>query len=236
MLSLSEFFNQTVQYLSQPTDNFVVLFTGAVTLAAAIYTVKSSYQHTRLHQRREKTSVFIQSFSSNDIYHCNALSIKSYLKTEKTKLSKYRFSDLAINGSHPRYNHEAINAIRNCLNLWERAAIDCRLGIYDSLVLYDNYGTHFISMYKALKPVIKILRERDSNNRVYLNAEWLAISWITRRAEHKKIHDKMIKRFIEQTEIAESAHLHNTDKEALKLYKQAHKITSKIITEIYKSD
>ncbi|MDB0034842.1 DUF4760 domain-containing protein, partial [bacterium] len=141
------------------------------TVAAIPTVLLTSYYQRRL-LIREKTTSFIDHFSSNEQYHLDALCIQKYLISIKDDTLPLQLFTELFEGTAPR---EVSEAIRNCFNLWERLAIGCRLKTYDKEVLYDNYGTHFISMYNKLSPVIHCYRER--NNRLYLNAEWLAISW-----------------------------------------------------------
>ncbi|OUR63734.1 hypothetical protein A9Q74_00090 [Colwellia sp. 39_35_sub15_T18] len=224
------FIDSLIGYLYNPTDNLIVLIAAVVTLFAAISTVLlTSYYQRRLF-RREKTSDFIESFSSNNQYHLDALCIQTYLVSRKDNYLPSQMFEELFEGNAP---NAVSKAIRDCFNLWERLAIGCRLKAYDKEVLYDNYGTHFISMYIKLFPVIQHYRAK--NSRVYLNAEWLAITWISRRENHKSMHEPMIKRFTTQANIVSAAHINNSNENKLRIYKDAEKLTTKLIKEIYSS-
>lgn len=214
----------------KPTDNLVILVTAIVTVVIAFITIYYNGKHQRQISRRNKTSEFLNSFATNGSYHENAVCISSYFRRkQECVLPSLLHSELNSGKAPP----EVILAIRDNLNLWERLAIGCRLEVYDEEVLYDNYATHFISFYKRLKPYID--SKRHDFPRIYLNAEWLAISWIYRRESHKSKHSELIKSMMNQANLVDAAHIENNTQNTLKIYKSASQKTTKLINKIYHS-
>ena len=227
--SLTKLSEDLLLWLSKPTDNLGILVTALITVLIAFATIYLTGKHQRQLSRREKTSEFLNDFATNGRYHTDAVCISHYFQQQQKRLPISLLYQELTNGKAPK---EVTLAIRDNLNLWERLAIGCRQGVYDGEVLYDNYATHFISFYKKLKPYIDSKRQQFP--RIYLNAEWLAISWIYRRELNQDKHQKLIKHFTVQANLVEAAKLTNNKKEMLKIYKNAYKTTNKIINKIYR--
>ncbi len=72
-----------------------------------------------------------------------------------------------------------VGHIRELLNTWERAAIAIRQNVYDERLLYNAYGTSVIWIWKQTRPYIR--QRQAANPRLYVNFDWLAITWLIRR-------------------------------------------------------
>lgn len=61
------------------------------------------------------------------------------------------------------------------LNVMERCANGVRYGLYDEGLIYNSYGTQFVEIYEIAFSYIK--RRQDEEDKLYINAEWLAVKW-----------------------------------------------------------
>lgn len=238
MTSTNEIVNSVVTYLSkylaQPTDNSSVFIAGIITIAAAVLTVNLTAKTQQKLARRAKTIEFLESFASNEKYHNYASTIKNYLDKQQLELlSVDIFNDINADKAPA----DVQKAFRHCLNLWERLAIACRLETYDTEVLYENYGSHVISMYKRLYPYIEGRRATKGNERVYLNFEWLAVKWVSRRQVHEKVHKPLLKQFVDNGKLFKDVWSLDNQNESdrFKIYKQVSKKLNTLINKIYES-
>nr|HEK5591014.1 DUF4760 domain-containing protein [Klebsiella pneumoniae] len=67
------------------------------------------------------------------------------------------------------------SALIKVLNLMERCANGVRYGLYDEGLIYNSYGTQFIEIYELAFSFIK--RRQDDEDKLFINAEWLAVKW-----------------------------------------------------------
>lgn len=145
----------------------VVLISAVIALMA--------FRTTR-HLSRSKHAIDFET----DYHHSVKLSTALAKLVEwSKKTNRQETAELALMGEHEMVGH-----IRELLNTWVRAAIAIRQNVYDERLLYNAYGTSVIWIWKQTVPYIR--RRQAVNPRLYVNFDWLVITWLIRRDSHKE--------------------------------------------------
>ncbi|MGZ0014407.1 DUF4760 domain-containing protein [Providencia hangzhouensis] len=120
---------------------------------------------------------------------------------------------------------EIKSSIVAVLNVLESGASGVRYGIYDEGLIYNTYGTQFIEIYELTYKYIK--RRQCHSERLYINAEWLAVKWTLQRNIDGDTPDNMFnfERAIKHANHGLKNHRHAPDKKKLKpLLKNINKV------------
>lgn len=101
------------------------------------------------------------------------------------------------------------------LNMMERCANGVRYGLYDEGLIYNSYGTQFIEIYELAFSFIK--RRQDEEDKLFINAEWLAVKWTLQKEirEDKPTFMTDQKRAIQHANEGLKKHMRAPDKRLL---------------------
>lgn len=107
------------------------------------------------------------------------------------------------------------SALVKVLNLMERCANGVRYGLYDEGLIYNSYGTQFIEIYELAFSFIK--RRQDDEDKLFINAEWLAVKWTLQKEiqEDKPTFMTNQKRAIQHANEGLKSHMKAPDKSKL---------------------
>lgn len=97
----------------------------------------------------------------------------------------------------------------------ERCANGVRYGLYDEGLIYNSYGTQFIEIYELAFSFIK--RRQDDEDKLFINAEWLAVKWTLQKEiqEDKPTFMTNQKRAIQHANEGLKSHMKAPDKSKL---------------------
>lgn len=149
-------------FIKNPT--FPVVF---VTAVVAYFSFRS-----QRHLARSKNSI---EFEEN--YHSEAT--EKIARDARETLHTSSENALINLAQQENFNMPEAMAIRELLNIWERASIAVQYKVYDEDVLFNAYAAGLIWIWIRSKPYIN--EKRKSNPRLYINVDWLAIRWQIRR-------------------------------------------------------
>lgn len=80
-------------------------------------------------------------------------------------------------------------AIANTLNAMEVCANAIRYNIYDEELIYNIYGSQIIKIYEMCYTFIK--RRQSTEERLFMNFEWLAVKWTLQRNISGEVSKRM---------------------------------------------
>ena len=121
-----------------------------------------------------------------------------------TILMERSSSELAEYALPQHAQSEDVQALNFVLNEWEEIALGVKYGIYSEPVLYEYYGSIGLSIWKQLRPYMRVRQGLHPRN--WREFDGLAVRWFARTSSLKHgVALKELKRLSSQTDSAVKA-------------------------------